>query len=282
MEVIAEAGGSGIQWVLFDQVQVINQFETDGYNATSHPLKKLDQILQQLKRNFPDKEIERLWFYVAGLDPRNKAALLKKLKQYFIKTRIYIEGDLLGAARACWGTSAGLVSILGTGSITCWYDGLNIVEKSPSLGYLLGDEGGGTDLGRHLLLAYYRKLLPEKFSKIMDANFDLDPVIVREHLYQKGGANQYMASFVPFLHNHKNDQFIHQFLINRFTDWLRFQVIKTRPKNANEIALVGSIAFFFQDFIFEVLQKHELRATKIIKNPLEALVIFHQKQTIIE
>ena len=34
-----------------------------------------------------------------------------------------------------------ITCILGTGSNTCYFDGVKIVENGPSLGFMLGDEG---------------------------------------------------------------------------------------------------------------------------------------------
>ena len=62
----------------------------------------------------------------------------------FLNADIHIYSDMLGACIATKGTQKGLVSILGTGSNICYYNGNKIVQKSRSLGYLLGDEGGGS------------------------------------------------------------------------------------------------------------------------------------------
>ena len=64
----------------------------------------------------------------------------------------------MAAARALWFDEPGIVAILGTGSNSCVYDGINIIEAVPSLGYILGDEGSGAYLGKKLLQYYYLQL----------------------------------------------------------------------------------------------------------------------------
>jgi glucosamine kinase len=55
---------------------------------------------------------------------------------------------LLAAARALFGDGSGIACILGTGSNSCLYIDGRIVDKIPALGYILGDEGSGANLGK--------------------------------------------------------------------------------------------------------------------------------------
>lgn len=66
---------------------------------------------------------------------------------------VEVYSDLLGAARGLCGHHEGVACILGTGSNSCLYDGEKIVQNTPALGYILGDEGGGAVLGRMFLNA---------------------------------------------------------------------------------------------------------------------------------
>ena len=59
---------------------------------------------------------------------------------------IEVAGDLLAAARAVCGHEEGIACILGTGANSCLYDGQHIVQNTPPLGYILGDEGSGAVL----------------------------------------------------------------------------------------------------------------------------------------
>ena len=54
----------------------------------------------------------------------------------------------MAAAKGLLGREAGIACILGTGSNSCYYNGIEIVETVSPLGYILGDEGSGAVLGR--------------------------------------------------------------------------------------------------------------------------------------
>jgi N-acetylglucosamine kinase-like BadF-type ATPase len=44
-----------------------------------------------------------------------------------------------------------IVCILGTGSNSCYFDGENLKIELPSLGFLIGDEGSGSAIGKQLV-----------------------------------------------------------------------------------------------------------------------------------
>ena len=76
------------------------------------------------------------------------------LKFVFPKSKIHVDHDLMGAAKALCGNEKGIACILGTGSNSCFYNGKKIVKNSPGLGYVLGDEGSGTYLGKKVIQYY--------------------------------------------------------------------------------------------------------------------------------
>src|SRR5690606_20564764 len=97
--------------------------------------------------------------------------------------RIVVDSDLVGAARGLCGTTPGLVLILGTGMNAGWYDGAALHQPMPSLGWILGDEGSGADIGRTLLRDAFYKRMPADVSQALfgDAGPDLDEVLREVH-----------------------------------------------------------------------------------------------------
>ena len=47
----------------------------------------------------------------------------------------------------------GIACILGTGSNTCLYDGEDVTDNVTNLGFMLGDEGSGSHLGKAFFVA---------------------------------------------------------------------------------------------------------------------------------
>jgi N-acetylglucosamine kinase-like BadF-type ATPase len=64
--------------------------------------------------------------------------------------------------------------ILGTGSHAAVFDGTKIIRQASSLGYLLGDEGGGSDIGKELIKAYFYQQLPPKIAADMETMINGD------------------------------------------------------------------------------------------------------------
>ncbi len=79
---------------------------------------------------------------------------------FLSNAEVFVFMDLLAAARGLLGTQPGFVSILGTGCNTCIYDGEKIVHHIDSLGFILGDEGSASYLGRKVLQDYLRGTMP--------------------------------------------------------------------------------------------------------------------------
>ena len=71
---------------------------------------------------------------------------------------------------------------------------LLLQQKVPSLGYLLGDEGSGSHLGRLLLSAGLRDELPKDLLRILK----LDKELILDKLYESSSPNRFLASLVLF------------------------------------------------------------------------------------
>lgn len=150
MVLIADSGSTKCTWIASDGARTTN-VRTRGINAVQHSAEQIREALAELP---PCDGVTSVKFYGAGCGetfPEASEKLRRELKAHFGTTDITVESDLLGAARALWGHGEGIACILGTGSNSCYYDGVRIVRNTPPLGWVLGDEGSGTYIGRQLL-----------------------------------------------------------------------------------------------------------------------------------
>lgn len=152
MIVIADSGSTKCNWQLVDDSGSVRRVQSRGINAV---LQRPDEVEALLRETFAEPvQADALHFYGAGCGeryPEQSARLREALARYFPAARIAVESDLMGAARALLGGRAGIACILGTGSNSCYYDGVRIVRNTPPLGWVLGDEGSGTYIGRQLV-----------------------------------------------------------------------------------------------------------------------------------
>ena len=100
------------------------------------------------------------------------------------------------------------VCILGTGSNCCYFIVKTIINKSPSLGYIVMDEASGNYFGKELLKAYYYCQMPEELRFLFEKQYNLKEKKVIKKLYQAKTPNKYLASFAPFLFENDDHIFI--------------------------------------------------------------------------
>ena len=149
---IADAGSTKIEWALISENGSSRHIGvTPGINpvmATDAALvRAIEGVVDLFKGVRPDK----VYYYGAGCLPHIVPRMAAAITEALGVGDVSVESDLLGAARALLGRERGVACILGTGSNSGLYDGEKIIENVPSLGFIIGDEGCGAALGKHLL-----------------------------------------------------------------------------------------------------------------------------------
>ncbi|MDR0436665.1 MAG: ATPase [Bacteroidales bacterium] len=278
MIVIADSGSTKTDWCFINSKGEVKTVQTIGLNPY---FLDADGILNILKKDlYPfldNKKVEQVFFYGSGCaTPHKKQEVEYALDSFFIHADIEVENDLLGAARALCGSESGLVCILGTGSSSCLYDGKQITERLPSLGYLLGDEGGGAFLGKHLVSAYFNNELPDSLQKLFEQKYTASLAEVLDKVYRQPFPNRYLASFVEFLIENKPDAFVKNLVGSAFDDFFKKQVLRYTDYEKYPLCFVGSVSFCFADELHESAKKHGLEVSKIEQAPLTGLLEFHK------
>jgi N-acetylglucosamine kinase-like BadF-type ATPase len=220
--------------------------------------------------------IKEIHFYGAGCSTENNNAMLKDAMQlYFRKADIFIYHDILGAARAVFGKGKGIACILGTGCNCCYFDNDLIEAKVASLGYLFGDEGAGSYLGRTFMESYLKKRLPDDLVIEFDAIYKLTLEDILNAVYNRPSPNRWLASFSEFLAPRQNHPFVRQLVADSFEAFFKEQVTKYDHYNELPVSFVGSIAFFYKDILMETAEKSGILVGTIIQSPLEGLIKYH-------
>ena len=138
MIVIADMGATKTDWSFAEGTSVIETLSTSGFNPYYY---STNEIIDLLKESFSNKNlnaVKAVYLYGAGCSNDHKRQIVEDaVAHYFTKAKIEIEHDLLGSARALCGRNPGIACILGTGSNTCLYDGMNVIANNTSLGFLL-------------------------------------------------------------------------------------------------------------------------------------------------
>ena len=273
MKLIADSGSTKTSWAVVDdkETKIIG---TAGINPAVQSEDTIMCTLHEMVSILTDGPRE-IYFYGAGCCGKASLLMEQCLRQAFPDAEtICVESDLLGAARALFGGEEGIACILGTGSNSCLYDGKVITANVPPLGYILGDEGSGAALGKMFFNALFKGDLPEELKNMYleETNQTYDDVIRR--VYREQNANRYLASTSLFIANHLDVRQLVDIVEQNFEQFFVKNVRKYgRPDLL--VAAVGSIAFAYSDLFNKVAACHGYQVTRVIKEPIDALVGYH-------
>jgi N-acetylglucosamine kinase-like BadF-type ATPase len=278
MTIIADCGSTKCDWLLVHGERNHQLENTVGFSPFFHTSEEIQAIVQdQLLPRIDASTVTHIWFYGTGVHDDHRADIVKVgLTACFPNAEIEVEHDLLGAARSVCGRSAGIAAILGTGSNSCYYDGKNIVDNVPSLGWLLGDEGSGTHLGKALLRAWSYRELPSDLNAAFNTAYPEGAHSIKDKVYEKG-ANSYLATFTKFLGEHVHHPYIQSLVAESLGEFLDRHVLKYSGAQSVPVHFVGSIAYHFQDILNKCLEERRLKLGNVVRKPIYPLADFHTK-----
>ena len=188
---------------------------------------------------------------------------------------VYVYHDILGAARALFGNTAGISCILGTGCNCCYYDGKVIYSKVDSLGYLFGDEGAGSFLGKNLMADYLRKKLPAGLRAEFDSIYRLSLEDILNSLYNLPYPNRFLASFSAFLAPRQEHPYVNKLVRDSFLAFFDAQVKHYEGYRNLPVSFTGSIAYYYSKILEEAASQEGIHIGTIIKAPMEGLLKYH-------
>lgn len=277
MLLIADSGSTKIDWCLIDNANQRKYFQSIGLNPYNVSEKTInEEIVANILPNIPANEKMEMYFYGSGCSTIQKKTQMSNIFQHYLpNTEIHIEDDLLGAARATCGREKGVAAILGTGSNSCLYDGEKIIENLPSLGYVLCDEGAGTNIGKIVLRNYLRGQMPEHIHKQFAAENPGEEADFLNRLYMGEKPNFYLASFAKFAITRRDDVYCRRIIEEAFNNFFIMQVSQYSDYKQHPINVVGSVGYYAQDVLKEVAEQHGVKIGKVIQAPLEELINYH-------
>lgn len=283
MILLVDSGSTKTDWIaLSDNGKHLFKTKTLGLNPQ---VLSQEIIRERIVNNFElykhRNDVNELYFYGAGCGVEKPRQLIKEVfDEVFSQAReIEIKEDTYAAlyATSTQGEKS-VICILGTGSNCSYFDGKNIEQKVISLGYIVMDDASGNYFGRQLIRDYKFSKIPHDLATKFESEYDLSSENIKNHLYKNPNPNTYLATFARFLIENKDEDYAQQLIKKGLALFIEHQVILQFP-NAKEIPIhfVGSIGFYLQRELKEVLKDFGLTAGKILKRPIDGLVAHHLK-----
>lgn len=277
MILVADSGSSKTNWALIGPNGEYEELQSTGLNP--YHISDAD-ILGVLTGLFGDNPIlasrGRLYFYGAGckLAPMSER-VLKVLSQFFANWQVKVFPDTLAAARALHGPNQGIVAIVGTGVNSAFYNGQSLVYNTPSLGYIIGDEGSGCYLGKELLRSWQYGELPQELAEKLTAY--TDNISLAEILQRVYGTNseRFLSQLVPFIVEQINHPCIGELVDNAFNLFVERHLIKLPNFTTSQVGVVGSVGYHLQVNLKRAVKAHGGRIGKVLQYPIDELVQYH-------
>ncbi|HNP17910.1 MAG TPA: N-acetylglucosamine kinase [Fulvivirga sp.] len=277
MILIADSGSTKTDWRVITADGKIQQFKTPGINPYHQSKEEIIKLLQTHLLPQIDDTIEAINFYGAGCSVPSMVALLKgAISEVISNADVNIFHDLLGAARSLCGHQPGIACILGTGSNSCSYDGVDIVDNISSLGYILGDEGSGSWLGKRLINDYFGRDLPTTAKKLLEDKLEMNRAEILENVYKKPLAGKYLAGFSPIISDNISDPYFYNIVHEGFSLFFEKNIKKYKNFEKMPVHFTGSIAFYYSNILRQVASEQNVFVKNIAESPIAGLTLYHK------
>jgi N-acetylglucosamine kinase-like BadF-type ATPase len=275
MTLTADSGSTKCDWILSnEETGIVFKTRTKGLNPKLLNKNQILEIIRESPELFHSKEtITNVNFYGAGCgDQKSKDVITEILNDVFTNALIEVDEDLLAAVH---GTTdkQGVICIVGTGSNSCYFDGVQIERRVTSLGFMVMDDGSGNYFGKKLLRAFFYDKMPlilkDKFSKA----YNLNENFVLENLYEKENVSSYLAQYAEFLIENRSDPFIEK-IIKEGVFEIFENLITPYDNELKKVPLhfVGSIAYFLQDAILLEANIRSYKIGSFVRSPIDNII----------
>ena len=280
MLLVADSGSTKADWLLFDGKNISGPLHTMGFNPFFHSTEVVFDTMMKSPEMLDIREkITAVKFFGAGCSSAERNEIIAAgLRRFFTNAEVLVEHDLLACALATCGDEAGISCIIGTGSNSCWFDGQEVHERNYGLGFILGDEGSGSWLGKKLLTFYLYGRLPEDLAAAFHAAYGLNKNDIINKVYKEPNANVWLASFTRFLSDHYDHPFVREMIRQSMRDFCDLYVCDYPNYRSVPVHFVGSVAFVFRRELEEVAAEIGFHIGKIIKQPVDDLMAYFVKK----
>lgn len=274
--IIAESSTNQTEWVLLADGKVVEHAFTDVLNPYFLSRREISHCVRlQLPKSFLRRRWRYVYFYGAGCgsDEKKKMVELSLVAQF--KTPTKVESDLVGTARGLLIDKPGLACILGDGSNSCFYNGEKIVKNVRPCGFILGDEGSGSAIGRLFLSDLLKGLAPAELAKEFLETHSLTPDDIMTQVYNNPMANRNLANFSLFLADKLNDGYVRTLVSKELARFFERNILQYKDYQQYPLCFSGPIAVRFSELLTSVAERFGLQIQTLVSSAMPGLIKYH-------
>jgi len=286
MILIVESGATKSDWRAVSLGKDPVCVKVAGMNLSSMPESAVKAIVDEAMGEFALRggldNVTEVHFYAAGLIvaagekvPMLAKGLDKVLRSIFPEAEMEYASDMMDAARAVCGRDPGITAILGTGSNSCLYDGEKIIKSVRPGGFILGDEGGATRLGKLFISDFIKGLVPEPVAGEFAADFEVDYLTVIKNVYKGDAPAGYLGGFAPWImERYDSCDYIKALVEGNLRDFIERSLMRY-DLSTYPVGVTGGYGYAYRDILKKVAEPYGVKFGKFVKSPIEGLVDYH-------
>lgn len=284
VQVIGEIGGSSSRWAVLDgdatSIWPAKGDRLPGFNPVSGDGTGFATAIREQFIAVQPAALQaaQVWIYGAGCGSEERQQRMSEaMRRVWPGAAVEVDSDLMGAAIGLCGTTAGLVLILGTGMNAGYFDGSRLHRPMPSLGYLLGDEGSGADIGRHLLQDLFYARIPDGIQDLIFGVPGPRLPQVLQSIHQAPHPARELAGHTALLAPHLDRPYVRELIQARFHALADLLTRFFKPEQLERVHATGSVAYGFREILADVLLDRGMTLMAVEPDPLPGLVRHHQR-----
>lgn len=278
MIIVGYSGSRFSNWRIADKDKVITGFTTPGINPLQNDERYILNLLNKNNNfiNYAEK-IKRIYFFGPGIiSPEQQSFMVNILSLFFKNAKVYAYLDMKATAIVTCQDKEGLIGIIGSGSNVGYYTGSKLKVNNYGLGYILGDEGSGTWIGRKLLKDSMLGIMPDGIQKKFVTKYPLDRKQIMDRVYRQENVGLFLSSFADFAEENKKNPYILKLIETGFNQLFEQVLTPLKKKHPGLTThFTGSVAAEFEDILRKVAESYEMPVGEIMREPIQELLNYY-------
>ena len=247
-----------------------------GMNVSTMKMDLIESVVREAAGRLPNGKYDEIHFYTAGvITPSIQEDLEGILGKCFDAAEVEVQTDLVASARAACGHEPGIAAIMGTGSNSCQWDGRKIVKHVKSGGFIIGDDGSASVIGKLFISDFIKGLVPEEIAEEYAEKYPHEyPDIVEMVYHNPGSPSGWLGSLCPFILSHYSHPYIKQLVDGSFKAFVE-RSLRQYEIDKYPVGIIGGFGNALKDIVRPIFEEYGIRIRAFIPSPIEELIKYH-------
>ncbi len=277
MKVIAESSSDRTEWVLCDGPRIIEHVFTSGLNPYFKTRRELSHTIRlELPTTFFRRRWDHVHFYGAGCVTPERQKMIETSIIAQFRSPCTVEADIVGAARGLLQRKTGLVCILDSGSNSGYYDGVNVVKSVRGLGFILGNEGSKSHIGRLFVSDLLKGLTPNHIVQAFYNKFKVSDNDIMDDVYEGREPSKALSTYAEFLSDFQLEAYVHDLVYGSIMSFFKRNIVAYHYAD-NPVHFVGSTCLMYRKILEEVAKDFGVEIGRVEPYTMEGLMQYHSR-----